>query len=174
MAIGLDDAVGITAIVGTAIAIYELGHNITTQALADQIGSRNTKIAKRIAQLMSKDEQLRNSLTQAYNNRNTKLMNSLLLQNPVGASFNNIRTKIDKTDKEYADEINKIIARNAQYQAIQNQSQDAYVRAGQSSYNYLDADKVSKDASKKLAELEDSAANQAMNGGLQTQEGDNK
>lgn len=88
-------------------------------------GTVGRDLKQRLLKLLQQNTVLQNKLQLAYNDKNQKLMNSLLMSSPIGPAYKSIKDELAKTNKEYADKSAELQAEASKLQNYQNDIESA-------------------------------------------------
>lgn len=110
--------------------IQTIGQEINTST-ANQIKTKYSGLVQQLTNQLSNDQSLLNSLTVAYQNRNTQLFNKLAYASPFGDSYRQLKSKIKEQADVYSDKVTQINKRMGETQQTANElTQKGYEATG--------------------------------------------
>lgn len=149
MAFGIDDAAAIAAIAAGVVGIlgqtWETGKGVADNIVGEQVQKKYRELTRKLSQQMKYNDAFREKITAAYNSKNTKLLQSLVYANPVGAAFSSIQKQITSGDKEYKDAMEKSSKKASEISNVQNQLA-SHLQSGTSAFWNAEGAKKAMDA----------------------------
>lgn len=94
-------AVAISTVIFVATAIYAMVESIVGGAIKAAASNKLKKMSRKLAEQVASNQQLTSKITEAYNNKNYKLMNSLLTSSPFSGTYAVLKDNANKLQAEY-------------------------------------------------------------------------
>lgn len=98
----------VMAIVSMALGVASSAYSEIIQAVGSNVRSECNDIVNKLKTMMSKDQTLKEQLTEAYNNRNSELVQSLAYSKGFGPRFQSLKKSIDANKANFKSESEKI------------------------------------------------------------------
>lgn len=144
-----------TIIAGLALAMVTYGVDQAIRMYGNNISTKLQTMAKQLYTKISKNNQLLEQLTDAYNRKDNELLTELLSGAGFGARAQALKDARDTNTKTYQDKKQQISDENTKYQ-------NAYNQVSQASYNTGDIAGIKQ--GQQIAS--DNSINQLVKGGL--------
>lgn len=122
----------VVEIIGLALAILTAGYQTIVSEFGAGVDHDALKLAKDIASKIGSNNALKEKITNAYNDRNTSLINSLFRGmgfGPRAAVLNKMKIE---NEKNFQDKINKINKENVELEKYQSSANQASMLGGTS------------------------------------------
>lgn len=142
-------------ITGLALAMVTYGVDQAIRMYGNKVSSKLQTMAKQLYTKISKNNQLLDNLTDAYNRKDNELLTEILSGAGFGARSQALKDARETNTKEYKDKKQQVSDENTKYQ-------NAYNQVSQASYNTGDIAGISQGT--QIAN--DNSIDQLIKGGL--------
>lgn len=152
-----------------ASAIYGMLDSIVSGAIKAANSKKLMKMSRKLAEQVTTNQALTNKLTEAYNNKNYKLMNSLLVSSPFAGTYNVLKRNAEQLEKEYKE--GKEILDNDSKELSKKQSDLSQIENNLNG-GMISAIQGATDLGKYKDHQTSDDVNKIANGGMQITQGD--
>lgn len=122
----------VVEIAGLALAILTAGYQTIVSEFGAHVDNKALRLAKDIASKIGSNNALKEKLTNAYNDRNTSLINSLFRGMGFGPRAEVLNRMKIENESNFQNKINQINKENVEFEKQQNMANQASMLGGTS------------------------------------------